>query len=135
MIRENVRQGFIQTQSKVNKWINDFSKRINGEEEDENNDLYAPPAGAPPQRQNFGASQKDQLRGIRKNAEAAAWQQGRRSTDHERYDADPRVLSDNFSELELKDEGSFTLFYNCHPLDYKLTSHAQKPHHPSQIVH
>lgn len=48
-------------------------------------------------RQNFGPSQSDQLHGIRKSAE------GRRSADRERYDADPRVLSDDFSTLELRD--------------------------------
>jgi len=110
VIRENVRQGFLQTQTTVNKWINDFRKRIDGEDEDDHSNIYAPPAGAPPQRQNYGASQTDQLRGIRKNAETAARQGGgggggRRSTEYERYDADPRVLSDNFSELELRDEG------------------------------
>ena len=31
----------------------------------------------------------------------------RRSTDQDRYDADPHVLDDNFEELVLKDEGVF----------------------------
>jgi len=99
-----VRQGFIQTQSTVNKWITDFRKRIDGENDED--DLTAHSAGGvQPQRQNYGASQTNQMRGIRKSAEAAVARQGRRSTEYERYDADPRVLSDNFSELELKDEG------------------------------
>lgn len=104
VIRENVRQGFLQTQSTVNRWINDFRKRIDGEADSDDHDIYAPPGGAPPQRQNYGASQADQLRGIRKNAETAA-RQNRLSTESNRYDADPRVLSDNFAELELRDEG------------------------------
>lgn len=29
----------------------------------------------------------------------------RKSTDQDRYDADPKVLSDDFKELELHDEG------------------------------
>jgi len=104
VIRENVRQGFIQTQSTVNKWITDLRKRIDGEDEDDLTAAHL--AGAQPQRQNYGASQTNQMRGIRKSAEAAATRQGRKSTEYERYDADPRVLSDNFSELELKDEGN-----------------------------
>lgn len=98
-IRENLKQGFLQTQSKVNKWITDFQKRIDGDDEE------APVAGASSsgqQRQNFGASQSEQLYGIQRNAEAY---NARRSTDRERYDADPQVLSDNFEGLEMRDEG------------------------------
>ncbi|KAF2143614.1 uncharacterized protein K452DRAFT_224133 [Aplosporella prunicola CBS 121167] len=93
VIRENVRKGFLETQTKVNKWITDFKKKLDGEEEDED---YRP--GSSTQRQNFGPSQSDQLYGIRKSAES-----NRRSADRERYDADPRVLSDDFSALELRD--------------------------------
>ncbi|KAI9728691.1 MAG: ubiquitin-binding protein cue5 [Chrysothrix sp. TS-e1954] len=98
-IRENMRQGFLQTQTKVNKWITDFRKRIDGEEDE---DEIGPGPASTQQRQNFGSSQTEQLRGIRKEAERT--RQERRSTDQDRYDADPQVLSDNFSELELRDE-------------------------------
>jgi hypothetical protein len=50
------------------------------------------------QRQNFGPSQSDQVRGIRRSAEA------RRSADHNRYDNDNRVLGDDFEALELRDD-------------------------------
>jgi len=49
------------------------------------------------QRQNFGPSQADQLHGIRRSAEP------RRSADHTRYDADNRMLGDDFAQLELRD--------------------------------
>ncbi|KAK8211896.1 hypothetical protein IWZ01DRAFT_500692 [Phyllosticta capitalensis] len=93
VIQENIKKGFLETQTKVNKWISDFKKKLDGDEEEE------PVAGSSGQfrRQNFGPSQSDQLHGIRKSAE------GRRSADRERYDADPRVLSDDFSTLELRD--------------------------------
>ncbi|KAL1643655.1 ubiquitin-binding protein cue5 [Diplodia intermedia] len=92
VIQENIKKGFLETQTKVNRWITDFKKKLDGEEEDE-----AQPGSSQPQRQNFGPSQSDQLYGIRRSAE------GRRSADRERYDADPRVLGDDFSTLELRD--------------------------------
>ncbi|KAF2083617.1 hypothetical protein K490DRAFT_51194 [Saccharata proteae CBS 121410] len=94
-IKENIRKGFVETQSKVNKWITDFRKKIDGDE-DEDHPARAGSSGQY-QRQNFGPSQSEQLYGIRKSAE------GRRSGDRERYDADPHVLSDDFSALEMRD--------------------------------
>jgi hypothetical protein len=80
---ENIRKGFLETQTKVNKWISDFKKRIDGEDEEDDGrvDMH--------QRypDNYG----------RRSGE------GRRSGDRERYDADPRVLGDDFSALELRD--------------------------------
>jgi hypothetical protein len=55
------------------------------------------PAQSGPQRQNFGPSQSEQMYGIRKSAEQ------RRSADHNRYDADNRVLGDDFAQLEMRD--------------------------------
>lgn len=92
VIRENVRKGFLETQTKVNKWINDFRKRIDGEDEDD------PTLANNPQRRDFGPSQSDQMYGIRTSAERA-----RRSGDRERYDADNRVIGDDFERLELRD--------------------------------
>lgn len=95
VIQENIKKGFLETQTKVNKWITDFKKKLDGEEEDE---LQPGQAGSSQYRpQNFGPSQSDQLYGIRRSAE------GRRSNDRERYDADPRVLGDDFAALELRD--------------------------------
>ncbi|KAF1846466.1 uncharacterized protein K460DRAFT_339721 [Cucurbitaria berberidis CBS 394.84] len=102
-IRKNIEQGFKDTQKTVNKWITNFTKKLDGEPDEY--DRYGNPAAphgrdssqGPPQRQNFGPSQSEQLYGIRKSAEQ------RRSADHNRYDADNRVLGDDFAQLELKD--------------------------------
>lgn len=97
-IRKNLQQGFQQTQSTVNKWISNFKKQINPEENDE----IVSGQGTGGQRQNFGPSQRDQLRGISRNAQAM---RDRRSMDNDRYDADAPALSGNFGDLELRDDG------------------------------
>lgn len=97
-----MRQGFMSTKTNINKWITDFRKRIDGEDEDE---IGPGPASAQQQRQNFGSSQREQMAGIRKMSERQGTNR-RRSTDQDRYDADPKVLSDNFTELELHDAGT-----------------------------
>ncbi|TKA61683.1 hypothetical protein B0A49_09423 [Cryomyces minteri] len=98
VIKENVRKGFLETQTKVNRWISDFRKKIDGE--DDYDPLNGPPGPSTQrQRQNFGPSQSQQMYGIRKSADL-----GRRSGDRERYDSDPHVLSDDFTALELRDE-------------------------------
>ncbi|KAF1810407.1 hypothetical protein P152DRAFT_451155 [Eremomyces bilateralis CBS 781.70] len=93
VIRENIRKGFVETQSWFNKTISDLKKKMDGEDDD---DLDRP--GAAYQRQNYGPSQSDQMRGIRRSAET------RGSGDRHRYDADPRVLDDDFTALELRDD-------------------------------
>jgi hypothetical protein len=103
VIRKNIEEGFRETQSKVNKWITDFRKKLDGEPDDYDQYGNPVPTSPQPRRQNFGPSQSDQLYGIRKSAEQ------RRSADHNRYDTDNRVLGDDFEALELRDdEGSFT---------------------------
>ncbi|OCK90307.1 uncharacterized protein K441DRAFT_579841 [Cenococcum geophilum 1.58] len=96
-IKENVRKGFLETQSKVNRWITDFRKKLDGDDEDDDGVVH--PGGSNQQRQNYGPSQSDQLYGVRKSTE-----QSRRSGDRERYDADNRMLGDDFEALELRDE-------------------------------
>ncbi|KAK4547293.1 hypothetical protein LTR36_000948 [Oleoguttula mirabilis] len=107
-IGKNIQQGFMETQKKVNSWINNFRKKIDGEEDDDE-DLYSSSQAPSRQgtgqsqgrRQNFGSSQSEQMYGIRKSAE----QQTRRSTEAQRYDADPHELGeDEFERLELRDE-------------------------------
>jgi len=105
-IGRNIQQGFFETQKTVNKWITTFKKKIDGEDEDEE-DLYSSgQQGGSRQgsgRQDFGPSQSEQLRGIRKQAESQA--QTRRSTEATRYDADPHELGDDeFERLELRDD-------------------------------
>ncbi|KAH9882221.1 hypothetical protein J1614_001393 [Plenodomus biglobosus] len=104
-IRKNIEQGFKETQKTVASWITNFTKKLDGEPD--NYDQYGNPVLPPrpggqssQQRQNFGASQSDQLYGIRKSSEA------RRSADHNRYDADNRVLGDDFAQLEMRDNES-----------------------------
>lgn len=100
-IRKNIEQGFKETQKTVTSWITNLTKKLDGEPENYDqygNEVQTHRVGNPSsqQRQNFGASQSDQLHGIRKSAEA------RRSADHNRYDADNRVLGDDFAQLELR---------------------------------
>lgn len=107
-IGKNISQGFQETQKKFNSWINTFRKRIDGEEDDDedSNQLYAGDR-PPPGRQNFGPSQADQLRGIRRSAEqqSRASTGARPSTEAQRYDADPEEFhADAFERLELRDD-------------------------------
>ncbi|KAH0292579.1 hypothetical protein M436DRAFT_49368 [Aureobasidium namibiae CBS 147.97] len=97
-IKENVRKGFLETQTKVNRWITDFRKKLDG---DDNDDPYEGPTrqDSPPRRQNYGPSQSEQLYGIRRSADVS-----RKSTDKDRYDLDNRVLDDDFTALELRDD-------------------------------
>ncbi|KAJ6048914.1 uncharacterized protein N7446_011597 [Penicillium canescens] len=84
VIRENIRKGFLDTQSKVNSWVTNLKKRIDGEEVD----------------QQSGPSQGESAAYSRPRRSG---DMGRRSGDRERYDADPQVLGDDFSALELRD--------------------------------
>ncbi|KAL6160899.1 ubiquitin-binding protein cue5 [Exserohilum turcicum] len=98
-IRKNIEQGFKETQQTVTKWISNFTKKLDGEVDEYDkygNPQYTGRTGPPP-RQNFGPSQSDQMQGIRRSAEQ------RRSADHSRYDADNRVIGDDFAKLELRD--------------------------------
>jgi hypothetical protein len=103
-IGRNIQRGFAETQKQVNSWITTFKKRIDGDDNDDDEDLYSGPSSsnARPARQNFGPSQSEQMYGIRKSAEH---QQPRRSVEQQRYDSDPHVLDDaEFSRLELRDD-------------------------------
>ena len=84
MIRENIRKGFLDTQTKVSSWFQTVKKRLDGEEEE--------------------GGQSSQTYGNEGyNRPRRSGDLGRRSGDRERYDADPQVLSDDFSALELRD--------------------------------
>ncbi|KAI9756412.1 MAG: ubiquitin-binding protein cue5 [Lichina confinis] len=90
VIKENIRKTFLETQSKVNRWVTDLRKKIDGDESDEM-------SGSP--SQGYGAGSYQQGYGARRSAEL-----DRRSGERDRYDADPRVLGDDFAALELKDD-------------------------------
>lgn len=97
VIRDNLRKGFMETQTKVTSWFNEMKKRIDGEydsEEDEsqpskNRPHHLHPHQQPPRRSGEGS---------------------RRSNDYDRYDADPQVLSDDFAGIRLNPDGS----KSCH---------------------
>lgn len=92
VIRENLRKGYLETQTKVNSWIANLKKKLDGEEEEEEEE---PPSHS--YEPTYGRSRR-------------SGDMSRRSGDRERYDADPRVLSDDFSALELRDsEGEIFL--------------------------
>jgi len=105
IIRDNIKKGFLETQSTVNKWVNSLKKKIDGDDEDAFNDR--PPVvaqGYIPQQQHSD----------RRSSEF-----GRRSAERERYDADPHVLGDDFANLQLRDsEGISTLhcYFHCYTL-------------------
>lgn len=82
VIRENLRKGFLETQTKVNGWITGFRKKLE-ESFDESND--GPEGPAQP---------------LRRQGEP-----GRRSGDYDRYDADPQVLGDDFANIRLNADG------------------------------
>lgn len=85
VIRENLRQGFYETQTKVNGWIDMLKKKIE-ENFDEGQDQPQQP------QQQYG--------GYRRSGEAS-----RRSGD---YDADPQVLSDDFAGMKFNSDGTPT---------------------------
>ncbi|KAI4255957.1 MAG: hypothetical protein LQ352_002308 [Teloschistes flavicans] len=92
VIRDNIKKGFLETQSKVNSWVANLKKKIDGEDEDDFQGRPPPAASgyntAPSRQQSFGRKSGDYPR---------------RSADHDRYDADPQVLSNDFTDLHLKD--------------------------------
>ncbi|KAL6855384.1 ubiquitin-binding protein cue5 [Amphichorda felina] len=75
-IRENLRQGFLETQTKVNGWINNFKKRL---------------------EDSFDESEEPRHHQGQRRGEPS-----RRSGD---YDADPQVLSDDFAGMRFSADG------------------------------
>ncbi|KAG6060714.1 hypothetical protein E4U17_003585 [Claviceps sp. LM77 group G4] len=75
-IRENLRKGFLDTQTKVNGWITNIRKKLEESFDETEEDVQHP--GLPPRRHG---------------------ETSRRSGDYERYDADPQVLSDDFAAV------------------------------------
>ena len=93
-IRDNIRKGFQETQKTVNSWITALKKNFDGEEDDG----YRPPQPPRPgQQQGPSGFQSTHAYPNRRSADM------RRSADLQRYDADPQVIGDDFSKLELRD--------------------------------
>ncbi|KAM3506828.1 hypothetical protein MY10362_002156 [Beauveria mimosiformis] len=89
VIRENLRKGFIDTQTKVNGWIAGIRKKL--EDSFDETEERTQSEGQP----------------FRRHGEAS-----RRSGDYDRYDADPQVLSDDFAGMRFSSDGHPT----NHPL-------------------
>ena len=94
VIKENLRKGFIETQSKVNGWFTNLKKRIDG---DDLSDIHAEQQR---QEQGYNQGYQNQQYSSRRSPT------GRRSGDSGRYDADPQVLSDDFTGIQLNDDTS-----------------------------
>jgi hypothetical protein len=88
IIKENLRKGFLETQSKVNGWITNLKKKIDGEDDE-----------GPSDQQGYNSASNAQYRSRRSG-------DGRQSGDYNRYDADPQVLSDDFAGIQLNNDGS-----------------------------
>lgn len=82
VIRENLRKGFFDTQTKVNGWIAGIRKKL--EDSFDETEETAQREGQPFRRQGEGS---------------------RRSGDYDRYDADPQVLSDDFAGMRFSSDG------------------------------
>ena len=95
VIRDNIKKGFLETQSKVNSWVTNLKKRIDGEDEVEPQNRSKPVTGY--RQPSYGG---------RKSGDDQ-----RRSQDQERYDADPEVLGDDFTGLQIKDTEGTILFF------------------------
>ncbi|KAF2970406.1 hypothetical protein GQX73_g3137 [Xylaria multiplex] len=90
VITENIRKGFLETQTKVNSWFTNLKKKIDGEynsDEDESQPSKHHPHSGAGRRSGEGS---------------------RQSTDYHRYDADPQVLSDDFAGMRLNPDGTTT---------------------------
>lgn len=85
VIRENLRKGFEDTQTKVSSWVQNLKKRWDGEGMDD---------------EQSGRSYGEEPNYSRPRRSGDL---GRRSGDRERYDADPQLLDDDFAALELRD--------------------------------
>jgi hypothetical protein len=90
VIKENLRKGFLETQNKVNGWITNLKKKIDGDDEESN--------------YNQGGSMQNRKSGY--NTDYRRSGDGRRSGDYNRYDADPEVLTDDFAGFKLNQDGS-----------------------------
>ncbi|KAI5863431.1 hypothetical protein GGS23DRAFT_567010 [Durotheca rogersii] len=86
VIKENLRKGFLETQTKVNSWFTNLKKKIDGEYNEDEDE-----------------SQPSKNR--HHNGPGRRSGEGHRSADYNRYDADPQVLSDDFAGMTLHPGG------------------------------
>jgi hypothetical protein len=87
-IRENLRKGFVETQTKVTSWFNDIKNKIEKEWNDDDGE---------------GASSRNRSDFMGRPSRDGT----RRSGDYDhRYDADPELLSDDFAGMKFNSDGS-----------------------------
>ncbi|KAL8841909.1 MAG: hypothetical protein Q9170_000782 [Blastenia crenularia] len=125
VIRDNIKKGFFETQSKVNSWVANLRKKIDGDDEDDFQG-QAPAASA------YNNSEPRQSAFGRRSGDYA-----RRSADHDRYDADPQVLGDDFTNLQLKDHEAVPPRRSSRPLanpDLFKPTPARPPSNPGRRV-
>ena len=94
IIRENIKRGFLETQSKVSSWVTSLRKKIDGDDDYYNDDADRQSRT----NQGYDLRPSRVQSGNRRSGET-----GRRSVDRDRYDADPQVLGDDFTNLQLHD--------------------------------
>ncbi|KFY21877.1 hypothetical protein V493_07034 [Pseudogymnoascus sp. VKM F-4281 (FW-2241)] len=111
VIKENLRKGFIETQSKVNGWFTNLRKRIDGD------DMGEIHADQQRQEQGYNQGYQNQQYSSRRS------DTGRRSGESGRYDADPQVLSDDFTGIQLNDDTS-ELHHIVTPRSTSLPNHS-----------
>jgi len=85
VIKESLRKGFVETQSKVNTWFTQLKKKLD-EQFDEEDERRAQGSTS-----FMGRPTRDQTR---------------RSNDYDRYDADPELLSDDFAGMKFNSDGT-----------------------------
>ncbi|KAL2021144.1 hypothetical protein VTK56DRAFT_7450 [Thermocarpiscus australiensis] len=86
VIKESLRKGFLETQTKVNTWFTNLKKKI-----DETFDEDDEPRAAQGSSSFMGRPSRVQTR---------------RSADYDRYDADPELLSDDFAGMKFHNDGT-----------------------------
>lgn len=85
VIKESLRKGFVETQSKVNTWFTNLKKKIDEQfDEEEHNEQGGSSSFT-------GRPSRDPTR---------------RSNDYDRYDNDPELLSDDFAGMKFNSDGS-----------------------------
>ncbi|KAL2160046.1 hypothetical protein VTH06DRAFT_1701 [Thermothelomyces fergusii] len=87
LIKESLRKGFLETQSKVNTWLNNFKKKLDETFDDDGDDEDYPQGS----NSFLGRPTRGQMR---------------RSADYDRYDADPELLSDDFAGMKFRSDGT-----------------------------
>ena len=98
VIKESLRKGFVETQSKVNTWFTNLKKKIDEQFDEEDERERQARAGS---SSFMGRPTRDPTR---------------RSNDYDRYDADPELLSDDFAGMKFHTDGSKFHLTNKQPL-------------------